>query len=161
MKKLLCFSALVTAILSSCDKPVIDDQVFLSRGITLYFRDSTTGAVLIGRNGQPFNPDSVTIGENVAGLGQNFPSGYAQDHDTAGKYAVHFDYLTQRVHDASNDLNPYAFDKTYFVRFNAAANDTLRFEKTVGAPVVRFSWNGHFITDFRASLPDTSINVLK
>ncbi|RYY67265.1 MAG: hypothetical protein EOO12_01650 [Chitinophagaceae bacterium] len=88
------------------------------------------------------------------------PSHYAQDRDTAGKYGVHFGYITQAVPDGVSDLVPYAFDRTYYIRFNAADMDTVRFEKASGAEV-RFSWNGHCVANLPPNAADTTVNVLK
>ncbi|TCZ74197.1 hypothetical protein [Flaviaesturariibacter aridisoli] len=159
MKKLLGIGALFLTILASCDKPVVGDH-FITRGVLLYFRDSATGAVLIGRSGQPFHPDSVTVVADASNAAANYPSHYAQDPDTAGKYGVHFGYITQTVPDGVNDLGPYAFDQTYYIRFKAADLDTVRFEKAAGADV-RFSWNGRFVANLPPNVADTTVNVLK
>lgn len=159
MKKLLLAAVLLAALITACDKPVYAPP-YLMRFVKVYFRDSATGAVLIGRTGQRFLPDSVTVGSNPATVGFNYPAGYAQDYDTAGQFAVHFAYTVQTGTDESDDLTPFAFEETYYVRFNAADTDTLHFAKTAGSDV-HFSWNGHFITDLPRNSKDTAVNVRK
>ncbi|RYD94650.1 MAG: hypothetical protein EOP50_09195 [Sphingobacteriales bacterium] len=159
MKKCLVLLApLLIGALYSCYKPVQSSDHYVSRIASLYFRDSVTNAVLIGRSGQLHNPDSVSVYQPASGSGPSYPNGYAQDHDSSGKYAVRFAYFFNPA--GSDDLTPFGYDYTFAVRFSAADTDTLRFVKTSGAPV-RLYWNGHPIADIQPNTQDTSINIRK
>ncbi|TCJ12519.1 hypothetical protein EPD60_14685 [Flaviaesturariibacter flavus] len=141
---LLLPAALVAVF--SCTKPIYSDERVQERVVSLYFRDSTSNALLIGRSGEPFHADSIQVVEAPNRPYYGTETGYGQDRDTAGKFGVTFVYYTGSTKATDDDLTPVAFDKTYFIQLSRTDADTVRFEKAAGADV-RLSWNGRFVQE--------------
>ncbi|RYZ22473.1 MAG: hypothetical protein EOO16_08930 [Chitinophagaceae bacterium] len=145
MKTPLLLSAAVLAV-ASCTKPIYTDERVQQRVVSLYFRDSTTNTLLVGRNGEPFHADSIVV-VRAPGVPQyGMQHGYGQDRDTAGKFGVTFVYYQGITTAPEEDITPISFDETYYIQLSRTDVDTVRFEKAAGADV-RLSWNGRFITE--------------
>ena len=130
----------------SCKKsPVAGVDYLLKRALSIYFRDSTTNQVLIGKNGEKFSPDSIKIFTKSNGVIQIEGSTVK---DSIGQYGCNFIYYFT-IASKEEDFEVVTIDLPDYIYFNSADTDTILIKKQPFTNVTLF-WNTNSILSIPA-----------
>lgn len=121
------FLFLVVVLFSNCKKSKPDEfaDYILTRGIKVYIIDSINGKNLIGKNGQPYHPDSIKI-FTPNNANTNIPGRVVMD--SLNNYYGSILYFYQLVSKAE-DINIFSIDMPIYMYLNYLHTDTLKVKK--------------------------------
>lgn len=125
----------------------------LIRGVGIYFRDSASNNMLIGRTGQRYHADSIKIYKVVNGNNQLIGSVNA---DSLGQSVCNFIYVYNQV-NTEDAIKPLTIDLPVYIYFNQFDTDTISIKKQANTDISVY-WNTQLVQTVPAS--DTRVPYL-
>lgn len=139
--KYLIFLLLISIVFTKCrKKPDAQPDYLLTRSIGIYFRDSITNELLLGKNTDRYNIDTIKMFRLYNGIEEAI-GGVRQDG--SGNYTYNAQYLLQMA-TQNKDIQNISFDFSFLIYLKYHEADTLKITKSAFSDINVY-WKNNLI----------------